>query len=371
MEIGQLFINLGIKGTEKTVGALASVKEGLGSTASMSLEAKAGILAAVYAMERLVSSAGSFATGMMNFNAMTGASVDTLQRYQYAARQAGATNQDVENSFRGLQSVITKIMLGEGAPKFLARVSQLTGIQAQDLVRMQAHPEEIIQKLQEYARKERNVGFRNEALKSFGMSESMIAAMARNAFNPEALAHAPTYTNNQIKSLDKANIALQNLLFKMEMAMGKFAAGHGGALIADLDKITTAVLKLVDALSMLADKLGVFKVLDTAAAISAQQIQSITDVVQKPSAKTTENLASNFSPAYMLWKGLNSMLQSNHGLAPSPKAPALPHGNSNTTINTKVENHFNHDGKDHARTSHDFKQAVKDAWAQLPQGQGG
>src|ERR1700744_4238817 len=105
MDIGSLFLNLGIKGSEKTVGALTDVKKGLGELGSMSLEAKAGIVAAMYALEQLFATSGKAGTDLTNFNAITGESVKTLQQYQYAARQVGVSNQEVEGSFKTLQSV--------------------------------------------------------------------------------------------------------------------------------------------------------------------------------------------------------------------------------------------------------------------------
>lgn len=375
MDVGQLFINLGIKGTEKTVGALASVKDGLGATASMSLEAKAGILAAVYAMERLVSSAGGFATSMMNFNASTGTSIDVLQRYQYAAKQVGVANGDVEGSFRGLQTVISKTLLFGEAPKFLARVSQLTGMTFEDFKRAQNNPELMLQKLQQYAQAEKNVGFRNEALRSFGMNDSMIAGLARGAFTRDALAKAPVYNDSQLKNLDKANIALQNLMFKMEMAVGKFASGHGGALVADLDKITSAVIRLADAFSALGDKLSVFKGIDSLAQGTATFLTDISKNVEHPSASGALNTVKKYSPIGMLFSAAMNIdeAQSMSRILKSqgPKVAPSAGGGVTNHVTTKVDNHFKHDGKDHQQTTRDFKQAVKDAWAQIPKNQGG
>src|SRR5580698_7170089 len=186
MDIGSLFLNLGVRGTDKTVGALTNVKKGLSETASLSLEAKAGIVGAIYALERLFATSGKAGTNLANFNAVTGESVKTLQQYQYAARQVGISNEDVEGSFKGLQSAMTKTLIGEGAPKGLARVGLLTGgISQQDIKKFAEQPQLLIQRLQEYSKKETNIGLRNETLKSFGISEGMIAALSRQAFRPD------------------------------------------------------------------------------------------------------------------------------------------------------------------------------------------
>lgn len=260
MNIGELFIQLGIKGTDKTVSALGDVGKGLKNTASLSLEAKAGIIGAMYALEKLFSASGQKGTDLTNLNTLIGVSTKTLQQYQYAARQVGVSNQEVDGTFKSLQSTMTKTLMGEGAPKGLARVSLLTGgMDANDIKEFAEHPEKLLQKLQEYAQKETNVGLRNETLKSFGVSDNMISALDRNAFRPEVLSKAPTYSDSEIAALDKANVAWSNLGAKIEMAVGHFNALHGGQLVKDISMITDKVLGLAESFLRLADKLDLFK----------------------------------------------------------------------------------------------------------------
>lgn len=260
MIAAELFVNLGIKGADKTLGALAKTGKGLEGVKSTSLEAKAAIFGALYALERLFSKSGQAGTDLTNFNSVLGVSTKTLQQYQYAARQVGVSNQETENSFRALQSSMTKMSMGEGAPKGYAQVAMLTGgITADDVNKFMQNPELLLQRLQQYAQKEKRLGIRNEALKSFGLSDNMVAALSRNTFTPQNLKKAPTYSEKEIASLDKANIAWSNLGSKIEMAIGRINAERGGQLIKDISNITTSVLRLTDALLKLADTLQIFK----------------------------------------------------------------------------------------------------------------
>lgn len=260
MIIADLFVNLGIKGAEKTVGALTGIEKSLKGLGSMSLEAKAAILGAMYALERLFSRSGQAGTDLTNFSALLGGSTKTLQQYQYAARQVGVSNQETENTFKSLQSTMTKLRMGEGAPKGYAQVAMLTGgITPQDVDRFMQNPELLLQKLQQYAQKEKRIGIRNEALKSFGLSDNMVAALSRNAFNPTTLQKAPTYSEKEISALDKANIAWSNLGTKIEMAIGHFNALHGGELVKDFTMLTDKVMKLTEAFLKLAETIHLFE----------------------------------------------------------------------------------------------------------------
>ena len=260
MQIADLFVSLGIKGADKTAAAINNVGEGMKKTASMSLEAKAAIIGATYALQRFFANSGQAGTNLSNFNTLLGVSAQTLQQYQYAARQVGVSNAEVENSFKSIQGTLTKTLMGQGAPTGYGRLAALTGgITPEELKKYAEQPQLFLDRLQKYAAKETNAGLRNEVLRSFGMGDSMIAALSKQAFNPKALAKAPTYSDNEIQALDRANIAWSNLGTKIEMAIGHFNAMHGGQIVAEISKITDTVLKLINAFVELADKLEAFK----------------------------------------------------------------------------------------------------------------
>jgi hypothetical protein len=256
VNIAELFVNLGIKGAEKTVGALGSVKKGLGEVSSMSLEAKAGILAAMYGLERMMAVSGAAGTTLTNFASLTGLSSKTLQQWEYAARQAGVSGEELTGSLKAVQNSMTNMLLGKGAPEGLGIVAKAVGFDPKK-ARDSFYVMEQLQKAAQALPKD--VG--NNVLKSFGLSEGTISAMRRNAFNPALMAKAPLYSDKEVSSLDKSNIAWSNLGQKIEMAFGHFNAKHGQSLVNDISKVADAVFKMVDAFSKLAEKLKIFSVI--------------------------------------------------------------------------------------------------------------
>lgn len=282
MIIAELFVNLGIKGADKTVSALVKVEQGMKDLGSMSLEAKAAIIGAMYALERLFSKSGQAGTDMTNFSKLIGTSTQTLQQYQYAARQVGISNEETEGTFKNLASVMTKLRLGEAYPKGLAQVAMLTGgITGADVEKFMQNPELLLQRLQQYAQKEKRLGIRNEALKSFGLSDNMIAGLSRQAFNPKALSRAPTYSDREIGALDKANIAWSNLGTTISMTIGHFNAAHGGELVKDFTLLTDKVLMLANAFMKLADATHFFEALNKTVEGLALILGIVTDTVNK------------------------------------------------------------------------------------------
>lgn len=373
--IGELFVSLGVKGSDKTIGALTGVKKGLGEAASMSLEAKAGIIAAMYALERLFSTSGQAGTSLTNFNATLGLSAKTLQQYQYAARQMGVANQEVEGSFKSLQTAMTKTLMGEGAPKGMQRLAQITGdFKPGDLLKFQQNPEQLMQRLQDYAQKEKNLGLRNETLKSFGLGDGMIAAMSRNAFNPGALAKAPTYSDKEIGALDRANIAWSNLGTKIQMAAGQFNAKHGGQLVGDISKVADQVFRLIEAFTVLAEKLKVFTVIGKVFEGWAMIFDGLTEGVKNVTeagtdgGKWKELLGGVATGATNVLEGINSA--GRNPVAPSVD-PSKFVGPKQQNNNVKLDLHFQHPGTNHQKTGESVKKAIQDSYRQMAtQGQG-
>lgn len=254
---------LDIKGSEKTVGSLKNVGDSLKSVGSYSFAAKASILATMYAVEQLFAKSGAAGTSLRNFGAAIGMDTKVLQQYQYAARQVGIANEETDATFKSLQQVMTKTSLGQGAPSGLGQVAMLTGgITLGDVNKFMEHPELLLQRLQQYAQKEKRVGIRNEALRSFGLGDNMIAGVARQAFRPEVLQKAPVYSDAAIKGLDQANIMWSNLGDTIQRAIGSLNAAHGGQIVKDFTILVNIGLKLVDILITVAEKIHLFEGID-------------------------------------------------------------------------------------------------------------
>lgn len=361
MNIGELFVNLGIKGTEKTVAALSNVRKGLGDVSSMSIEAKAGILAALYGLERLSAASGAMGTNLTNFTALTGMSAKALQQWQYAARQAGVSGDEMAGSLKSVQNSMTNMLLGKGAPEGLGLLASKVGF---DINRAR-DSQYVLGQLQKFSQSVApDIG--NNVLKSFGLGEGVIAAMRRNAFTPQAFGKAPTYSDREVHSLDRANIAWSNLGNKIEMAVGHFNARHGGQLVKDISMITDKVLKLAESFTVLAEKLKVFQWIGKAFEGWGLIFDKINESISGKSGGT------GFADALKSIPGAlgDKQFWSDIGKSITPNLPGASPGKAqNNTFNQNFN--FQHDGKDHKKTGDSVKKSIHDTFRQMPaQGQG-
>lgn len=368
MKIAELFVELGIKGSDKTLNTFKGVKSGLGDIKSMSFEAKAAILGAVYALQKMVSTSNQLGTDLVNFNAVTGLSAKRLQEWQYAARQAGVKGEEFTGSLKAVQNNITKMLAGEGAPKGLGLIANAVGI---DPKRMQ-DTFYLMSKFQEFAQKNRST-LATDALKTMGLSENIIAAMRRNVFTNEMFRQAPTYNQKDLSNLDKANVAWLNLGAKIEMAIGKMNAQDGLQIVKDLDKLTTALLDLASALVWLSEKLQVF---DTISNIVNGLVAPIKLLKGEDLGKVSKEMKStNDGRAFgqgtwwmnILDSAFNATLENRDmqsQMFETMKREQLIKGagasGGSTTVNQNIQ--FQHDGKDYDKTVQSVNEGTQKAF---------
>lgn len=259
--IAELFVQLGIKGADKTVVSINAVSSSIKETAAVSLEAKAAILGTMYALEQFFAKSGAAGTALQNFNTLTGISTQKLQEYQYAARQMGVSNDETTSTFKNLQSAMEKQLLGVSRVSTWSQLSAKLGgtLGVADVNKFAKDPALLMQKLQEYARIEQDVAKRNETLRGFGISDNMIAALSKGAFNQDAFAKAPKYSDREIGSLNAANIAWSNLSNTIEMAIGHLNAAHGQQLVKDFQILVNIGLKFADVLLKVAERTHFFE----------------------------------------------------------------------------------------------------------------
>lgn len=379
MNIGELFINLGIKGSEKTIGAIDSTRKGMSELGSASLQTKVMILGAMYALERMMAQSAGLGTNLSNFNAVTGLSTKSLQEWQYAAQQAGVAGEEVAGSVKSVQDNMGKMLMGKGMPEGFGQVKAAVGLE-ENKVR---DPFYVMKQLQEYAKTvSPDVG--NIALKSFGLSEGVIAAMRKNMFREDIFAKAPKYGEGEINQLNKVDVAWKNLGQKVEMAFGHFTAGHGMKMVGDISKITTEVIKLAEAFIKLADKIELFKQIGRVFEGWAEIFKGLESVMKfveqglssdySENKKSMEKSSEFFGGAKEMGIGISNAIVDKIGLPSMFKigqdyaAPNVKSSPSNAgTVNNINQNlHFQHDGKDANKNAESHKQGLKQALGQMP-----
>lgn len=366
MTIAELFVNLGVKGSDVSVRAISSVKSGLEEATSSGLALKAAILAALYGLEKFTGMAGERGMELEKFSNFTGLSTDKLQKWQYAMKMSGVEAKDVEGSIKGLQSSMLKMSIGEGAPKGMQRLSEVLkgGLDKNKWT----DAFYMMDKLREYSRKEKNVALRNETMSSFGLSESMTQGMATGKIDPNKVSASKILGHGDIDQLSRVNTAWLEFHHTLELFGQQFIAKHGLSAVKDISKVTDQVLKLVSAFASLAEKLRVFEVISTVFEGWNNIFSWVNAGVDKVSGMVPDK-SKNKTPVKDVISGFMKKLftpPSAEGVDfARPKMPAgLVPSAKGHNANVKVDVH-NHGVKDMKEGAHHVEKAVRHAYYTL------
>jgi len=112
MNIGELFVTLGIKG--HGLGTLKDVAEKIANLPVDAAAAIAGMAGISFELSKMAQEALGTAVAFQSFTNQTGLSWQQLQRWQIVAQQANVSAEDVGNSVSTLERNLAEIRLGRG-----------------------------------------------------------------------------------------------------------------------------------------------------------------------------------------------------------------------------------------------------------------
>jgi hypothetical protein len=271
LQIGELFINLGIKGADVVGKGLDGAKKGMEGLASVAGEASLALLGVVAGLEETVRRAGAQAHDMIALSDATGIAVEQLGALKNAFRQFGA-----EKELAPTLDAIRKVQ-GE-----IARNKGMSGEQEQFVVAAHADPEkfkkdtvyvlELARKLVQSMPKGNAAELEKTQayLASVGLSgNNMFSMLSRAKQDFTKLKPGDVINTDETNSLNSSYVGLSNILDKIEKFGGHKAAKFGNGFVTNLDNMTTSVLDLVDALDQVGKKYGIFeKIGNVAKAVS-------------------------------------------------------------------------------------------------------
>lgn len=347
MNIGELFINLGIKGAEKAGQAIAGVTNSLKDVSSSGLAAKAAIVGVIYGLEQMMSASAKEGMGLQQFTNLTGISTDALQRWQFMARQSGVAAEEMSGSLKSVQDAMTAMLTGHGAPEGLTLLGQTVGFdpsRARDTLY-------VMGKLREFAQATKDTpDIANRVLGSFGLSPGTIQMLRTSKVELDKINPKSIYSGGEIEQLSKVQVAWMNLSRSIEMAFGHLTAKKGLGIVSQIQQMTTSIIQLVTVLASVAEKLKIFEAIGEMIKGLAVSIGFISDQLEKVFGKIDPKKEGGkspllFSPAQFLAnKAIDAYYGNNFGIVEARKpqlaGPPSPDGFGNTNnMNIVVHNH--------------------------------
>lgn len=250
MNVAELFVNLGVKGADKSVTAIKDVRASLADVTSTSLATKAAMVGIFYELQQLTAQSNAFGASIQVFTNLTGLSGDKLQRWQYLMRQAHVSANETTQGIEALQRTMTNVVLNHGNPEGMTALGNTLGknfdpSRIRDTMYM-------MDKLREYARTTKDVpDVANAILRSFIPNDNIIQALRTsevdlNKINPKEL-----YSDSEIEQLGKMSVGWDNLGNHIEKAIGRLNVQFGPTMLEDISQVTDSIIDLTAAFAKL------------------------------------------------------------------------------------------------------------------------
>lgn len=242
MQVGEIFVTLGLKGAGKAKKDLKGVSDEMTGISKRSLAAVAAIAGVGYGFKALYDKAIATGQGFTKFSAYTEESTKQLQQWQYAARQYGVGAEEVEGSIRGLQQAVGQIQITGEVPKMFQMIADAVDIDYSKL----EDTYYIMKKFQQFAQDKRfTVAAKNQALGEF-ISPEMISFLKQNKIDVDK-ARPNMLSDRQSLALQRIGASAAELKNTIEKDFAKVLIDLGPALITSLNKL----IPLIDSLTRL------------------------------------------------------------------------------------------------------------------------
>lgn len=228
MTIAELFVNLGVKGTEKAQAAMQGVKKGLGAVAEGGLAAKAAVVAVIYGLERMTAASGKQGADLQNFAAATGQSAQALQRWQIVAKDFNVSGEEITGTMRGIQNAMTSMQLGEGAPKGFNIFAQSVGLDESKINDVNY----MMKKLQEFAKMGDPAVVKN-LVSSMGISDNVFSMLRQYKGDVDSI-KGGVMSDAEIKRLNEINKSWANIWFTLNRLGNSLSSTVGFPVVKEL-----------------------------------------------------------------------------------------------------------------------------------------
>tara|TARA_Y100001963_G_scaffold17759_1_gene21927 strand:- start:22849 stop:23976 length:1128 start_codon:yes stop_codon:yes gene_type:complete len=371
MNIGDFFVSLGVKGGDKAAGTVQDVKDKMEGLGEMSLKTKVAIAGVIFGLQRMVADSANIGSGLSKFTNYTGLSTKALQEYQHAARQVGVSNEEVTSTIVGLQRAMAKMQFRGEAPEGINNLINLLRGDF-DLERAYKDPFYVLQQLQKALSQNKDIGFgiMNEIAETFGLSQDMIQALRREAFNPSIMQDAITYSEREIRNLENINAMWVNIGNEIEKAYGKFfASGDGEEFVKLVGELTTSIIDLVNSLLELTKNAKLIEGLNSLV-IGLSGITKVTSDAAKATGdyvgEAMEDPSSALDKALSVPKGIYKDISRLFFAPPQIESPSQ--GRAPQSVQVNQEFTFMGGGEENiSRVTRSFEDGVLEAYRQLPQ----
>lgn len=260
MNLGSLFVELGVKGGTQANGKVKELRDGLRDAAIIANQT-VQLMSKVYeGTKQLVQENTAWGVSLTNASKDLNISTDSLQRWDYAARLTGAKAGEMDSAFKSLQGTILGIADSGELPDYFAHLmSQMNEVDKSfDADRFRSGDLEYAMTM---IRKLANNGTTdlarlNKALSAMGFSDGVSNFLKNGTTNLGSISKNLIVDKNGVKSLDQMYKSLVEIEQVSQVAFADIAKMFDKDLLDDFKDLVIELADLVKALLTLSKDTG-------------------------------------------------------------------------------------------------------------------
>jgi hypothetical protein len=260
MKVGELYIDLIVKGGDQSAKATKEVKVQMGGLKEEALAAKAAVLAAVYAFQKLLTGPMDVGSNLHVLSKYTGESVKSIQAVQYALSQAAGvdfdeTAQAIGTAFNNIAKYKTSIgpILGGGP---LARVLVGTEEDYSSATKFMDYVRKVFQD-------PRLNQFQKAALGDvLGLSQKMQVALADPKLKNKSLLDfvmPGAMSGKQAETMNRAQGKMDTVARQVKTMLASLSSAIAPDTLDAVSKVLVAVERFATAITSIAAAIGIIK----------------------------------------------------------------------------------------------------------------
>lgn len=245
MEIGSLFVTLGLKGANKTNNDLKKTQDNIMGISKKSLGAIAALAGVSLGLSAIYQRATQAGVGLSKFSNYTGKSSKELQKWQYVAMNAGVAAAEVENTFRSIGQIAGDFSLTGNLPAELNRIAQVVG--GIDLSKLD-DADYMLRKIQQFLQSGAESQNTLNTIASGIVSPEMIQFLNTNKKDPSMVPDGAIMSDGTSKALLQSKVEMDKFIKDIEVRFARLFVKIGPKVLPQLKELAVQVVNLTEAL---------------------------------------------------------------------------------------------------------------------------
>lgn len=299
MNIGSLFVELGVKGGTMAISQVGSLHKGLRDTALIANQTVQMMSKLYGATKDIVKENASLGKELSNTSAELDISTDRLQRWDYAARLSGAQVGEMDSAFRSLQSSLLGIRDNDVPEYFQYLFAQMDKVDKNFDAKkfLSGDLDYAMESIRNLAKNgEYDLARLNAALSSLGFSNGISTFLKLSDVKLGSISKDLIIPKGSIQDLDKMYEGLIQIEQISRTAFADFAKVFDKQLISDIGQMVKELATLLKEVVVFAKESGLIKTASTITQAASSQTRGLGDIV---SGKTS--VSESFMQGVDFW----------------------------------------------------------------------